>query len=269
MKLKGFIFYLLFVFSCWVPSILHAQANNTQSDTIRPAIFKGLHKAAPGELDMSKPIMLNPMQTPMFKDDFTRISENEMMSIMMSGAYLPEPYIDSNKNIVLFVMRKASQEEQAFMQAQQGDMLQSQSLEGQKAKDFKFKDISGTAYSLKALKGKVIVLNFWFVECKPCVMEIPELNELVEKYKQQDVVFLGLATNNEKKVLEFIASHAFNYALVANTQAYANAYHISGFPTHMVIDQNGKIAFSATGYVPTTIDQLDAVIGKLLKENDR
>ena len=50
-------------------------------------------------------------------------------------------------------------------------------------------DMNGNSYSLGILKGKVVVINFWFVECKPCVIEMPELNEIVEKYKSEEVVF--------------------------------------------------------------------------------
>jgi len=60
---------------------------------------------------------------------------------------------------------------------------------GSDAPDFSAVDMNGNSYSLGILKGKVVVINFWFVECKPCVIEMPELNEIVEKYKSEEVVF--------------------------------------------------------------------------------
>jgi len=50
-------------------------------------------------------------------------------------------------------------------------------------------------YSLSSLKGKIFVINFWFLECKPCVIEIPELNKIVEKHKSEEVLFLAFAMN--------------------------------------------------------------------------
>ena len=66
---------------------------------------------------------------------------------------------------------------------------------GLDAPDFSAADMNGKTYSLSSLKGKIVVINFWFVECKPCLIEMPDLNEIVEKYKSEEVVFLAFALN--------------------------------------------------------------------------
>jgi thiol-disulfide isomerase/thioredoxin len=85
----------------------------------------------------------------------------------------------------------------------------SSDLIGKEAFPFSATDISGNNYSLDELKGKVIVINFWFVECKPCVMEMPELNKLVEKHKNKEVVFLGFANNDKPKIEKFLKTKSF------------------------------------------------------------
>ena len=46
------------------------------------------------------------------------------------------------------------------------------------APDFTLKDLTGKKWRLSQLKGKTVVLNFWFTTCPPCIQEIPDLNEL-------------------------------------------------------------------------------------------
>ena len=85
------------------------------------------------------------------------------------------------------------------------------SIANKKTPDCKVTDINGKEYSLSSLKGKTIIMNFWFVECKPYVQEIPELNELVHKYQDDEVVFLGFSTNKKDKINSFIKEKEFHY----------------------------------------------------------
>ena len=137
---------------------------------------------------------------------------------------------------------------------------------GQEAKNFEVTDLSGNSYTLENLKGKVVVLNFWFVECRPCIMEMPELNKLTEKFNHPEVVFLGLATNDENKIRNFLKTREFKYNLVPNTKAIADTYQVFGFPTHVIIDPTGKITFYVTGLGPTTMSDLEKGIESLLEE---
>ena len=74
------------------------------------------------------------------------------------------------------------------------------SLIGMNAPVFSVKDIQGNKKSLNSLKGKIIILNFWFIECKPCVREMPELNNLVKKYKNDNVEFIGFSGNGSMQI---------------------------------------------------------------------
>lgn len=109
------------------------------------------------------------------------------------------------------------------------------------APEFELKDLEGKTWSLKKLRGKIVILNFWFTSCAPCIKEIPELNKLVDEYKNKNVVFLGLTYNTPQHVENFLKKRAFNYIQLPNAGEINNKYSIFYFPTSFVIDKNGII----------------------------
>ncbi len=118
----------------------------------------------------------------------------------------------------------------------------SDSIAGTKKKPaptFIAKSLDGKTYDLAALKGKVVVVNFWFIDCPPCRVEIPGLNKLVKEFAQKDVVFLALANDDEKALKEFLKKTPFEYTIGTKTYDIAKLYGVEGFPTHVVIDRNG------------------------------
>jgi thiol-disulfide isomerase/thioredoxin len=100
---------------------------------------------------------------------------------------------------------------------------------------FAAKGLDGQMYDLAALKGKVVVLNFWFVGCPPCKEEIPALNRLVKDYTGKDVAFVSLALDKEKELRDFTKTTRFDYAIIPEAQGISDKYGIEGFPTHYVL----------------------------------
>lgn len=253
---------------------MHAFAQNQSA----PNPLSGLRKAAEGDIQPGTPLMLNPDETPMYFEDMTRLKGDDFMKYMMSNEYIPEPYVDSNKNVKAFVLRKATAEEKEMMKQVQSQSQMNQPAPngipemefvgnvGEVAKPFSLTDLNGTTYSTEQLKGKIIVLNFWFIECKPCVMEMPELNKLVDQYKDKNVVFLGIATNNETRLKEFLSKNDFKYKIVANGMKTATDYGVRAYPTHIIIDQDSKMAFYRVGIGPDIIENLKSSINELLKK---
>jgi peroxiredoxin len=96
-------------------------------------------------------------------------------------------------------------------------------------------------------------------------MEMPDLNKLVEKYKNKEVVFLGLAMNQKEKLEQFLKRTKYNYIIVPDAKDVVEKYSVTSFPTHMVIDKNANILFAVSGLGPTTIDDLDNMISNLIK----
>lgn len=222
--------------------------------------LKGLTKASKIELSKKK-IAFDGETIPVYNLEGKRIRGQEMMQAMMSGKYIPEFYLDDKKEIKIISLRLATEEEQKHIKKAQQRMTKKGENVGEKAADFTVTSLDGTTYKLSELRGKTVVLNFWFVECKPCVMEIPELNELVEKYKDnKNVIFLGLATNKKAQLETFLKKQAFEYHIVPETRKVAGSYGVTGYPTHIVIGKTGKITFETTGLSSMTVHNLEKAI---------
>lgn len=117
----------------------------------------------------------------------------------------------------------------------------------QPAPDFKLTDLSGKTWTLADLKGKTVVLNFWFTTCIPCLKEMPKLNELKKSYTSNNIVFFAFALEDSLTLKAFLKNHVFSYTVFPKTKETGNAYHIANYPTSMVIDPSGVIRFLKLG----------------------
>jgi len=228
-----------------------------------PEYLKGLTKA-PQELLQTKQIALDGESIPIYSTNGKRIRGMEMMEAFTSGEYTPEFYMDAEETIKAVALRPASAEEKQRMKVAQNELQGTLRNEGP-ASTFAATDLNGTSYTLESLKGKIIVMNFWFIECKPCLLEMPDLNALVEKHKKEDIVFLGFALNDSRKLETFLKKTDFAYTVIPNSNPIARDYGVSGYPTHIVIDQNSDIAYSTSGLSSVTIQNLEKAIENLLK----
>jgi len=125
------------------------------------------------------------------------------------------------------------------------DELVVKAMVNKPAVDFNLTDLQGRKWSLKALKGKVVVLNFWYTSCPPCLEEMPQLNEITRMYSPDQVVFLALTFNDTGKVQIFLKTHEFNYIILPGSKAIDQQYKVSGWPTSLVINKKGIVAFAA------------------------
>ncbi|TDQ77906.1 TlpA family protein disulfide reductase [Sphingobacterium yanglingense] len=193
---------------------------------------------------------------------------------------IADKYVDKDFVIKAQVMREATPVEyernvaefkaiinQVTPQSIERDQIIANQM-GKAAPHFSVTDVDGVKYDLAELKGKIVVLNFWFIGCGPCKREMPELNELVEKYKGKDVVFLAFEVNNNEANKVKMIARDFHYTQVPSTRKegdVANRYQIKVYPTSYVIDQKGIIRFGLAGYNPFRLPELDNTIQTLLK----
>lgn len=136
---------------------------------------------------------------------------------------------------------------------------------GDQAPAFTVTDINGQTIALEQLKGKVVVLNFWFIHCAPCREEMPVLNKLVEQYKgNENIVFIGLTADNSKRVKKFLADNPFLFQIVPGAHSIEKEYDISGHPSNIIINKTGKIVLWQTGYGKGTETYIEETIERAL-----
>lgn len=128
---------------------------------------------------------------------------------------------------------------------------QKQCLIGLTAPNFQAISITKEKIELNKLRGKVVVLYFWYVSCgDACLRQLPGLNEVAKRYRFQDVHFLALADDEEATILEeFLPQYEFWFKIIPNAQTIISDtfQHRLGFPAWMVLDKNGKITLIDVG----------------------
>lgn len=117
-------------------------------------------------------------------------------------------------------------------------------LTGTFAPNFIVTTIDNEVLKLSKLKGKVVMLNFWFTRCQPCIKEMPDLNKLVEVYSAENVAFISFAPESSGIVKEFLVKHPFNFKTVADSEPIRSKQFklFSAWPYTILIDREGKIS---------------------------
>ncbi|MFA6277299.1 MAG: TlpA disulfide reductase family protein [Pedobacter sp.] len=161
---------------------------------------------------------------------------------------------------------KAEERKQLALSNSSRPRLSTSFKDGEKFKGNKFTDINGNKYDLRELTGKVLVLNFWFINCPPCKREIPELNQLYTKYKDnKDVIFLAIALDEKYDLIQFLKTTPFNYNIVDDGRFYAEKYGVKSYPTHLVVGKDGLVKFHTTGLALNTVYWVEKTISEQLK----
>ena len=116
-----------------------------------------------------------------------------------------------------------------------------------------YKDLEGVIYNQETIRGKILVLDFWFIHCTKCVAEMPNLNKLVNQYKDRsDILFLSIAFDKEAELKKFLSNRTFKYAVVSDTLSYlGKELAVRSYPTSEIINKGGKIVKILNSYGDT------------------
>ena len=128
-------------------------------------------------------------------------------------------------------------------------ILNAKSLNDRYAANFVLKDTSGKEYTLEDFKGKVVVINFWATWCAPCLREMPALESLYQKYKNDGVQVVGIVVvSNKNDIAAKLKKTGITYPILLGSKktiaAYGNFYSI---PQTFIIGRDGKILKQLAG----------------------
>jgi len=130
---------------------------------------------------------------------------------------------------------------------------------------------TGTTVSSKALLGHVVVINFWYAQCGPCIAEAPRLEKLSQQYQSDDVQFLGVNINDEAaQAIAFENAYGVTYPTTIETGhnspmrfAFSGKVSPTTTPTTIVVDKEGRVAARFSGEI--TADQA-SVLSEVIQD---
>jgi peroxiredoxin len=125
--------------------------------------------------------------------------------------------------------------------------------------------LSGEALSTEALRGKVVLVNFWATWCPPCVEELPSLMNLQERMKDRGIVVLGVSIDVDGDAYHrFLKLHNINFVTVRDPeQKVAGMYGTSGWPETYIIDRQGVLRRKFVGPVDWNAPDVLAFLSKM------
>ena len=138
-------------------------------------------------------------------------------------------------------------------------------MEGKAFPSYELTSINGNKYNSEELKGKVVLFNFWFTSCRPCVEELPEINSIVDEFGRDNVVYIAPTFEDDAKVNKFIKRFEMAYDPIADVKGFVLSNNVRSFPTHFVINQEGIVTKVVNGYSVLTDNMLKKAVRKLLK----
>ncbi len=137
----------------------------------------------------------------------------------------------------------------------------------QDAFEFPLPGLRGDSIRLSDFSGKVLVLDFWATWCVPCRIQHPLLEKIKTKYKNQDVVFLSINTDESRKLVKpFIEEQQWSNHVYFE-DGLSRFYHITTIPTTMIFNKRKELVARLPGFTPTSfLELLTEKIGQALKE---
>jgi peroxiredoxin len=131
--------------------------------------------------------------------------------------------------------------------------------------DFTLKDLNGKKVTLSALKGKIVLINFWGLGCMSCKKEMQDLDLIYTHYEPQGLVILSINGDNPAATNTYLTSKGYHPAVLSDDGKAAKLFHVDeknpdGLPRTFVFDRDGKLV--AQSLDVCTQRQLFVMLGK-------
>ncbi|WP_282016095.1 TlpA family protein disulfide reductase [Marinifilum flexuosum] len=111
---------------------------------------------------------------------------------------------------------------------------------------FDLNTLANESFNSEQLKGKPTIINFWFTGCAPCVDEMPVLNKIKEKYKD-DFNFVAITYEKKEDVTSFLEKHPFEFQHLVDAKDFIDQLGIKTYPMNLFLDKNGVVRYVKGG----------------------
>lgn len=140
----------------------------------------------------------------------------------------------------------------------------SKNIVGKDAPELTLTAVDGTQVSMKALRGKTVLMYFWATWCVPCREASAVVKKEAEQWKDKGLVILAIDYGEEKKVIDgYLAqNHAPGTVLLDENRAMASSCGVQSIPGLLVVSKEGKIVYQESGYSDNTESSLNAALKK-------
>lgn len=138
---------------------------------------------------------------------------------------------------------------------------------GTMAPSFSATDVrTGRPVSPAGLRGKVVLLDFWYISCMPCRILIPKIQQLQKKFKNENVSIIGINVKDASasEIMKFLNDRKIIFPQYFMPGSLATRYKLQAFPTTMIIGKDGRIKHVEIGEGEDTVQKLEQVIRKEL-----
>lgn len=135
---------------------------------------------------------------------------------------------------------------------QTADPMATYYTEGSIIHNFSVTAIDGKNYKLSELlkEKKAVVLNFWFVNCGPCKMEFPFMQDAYEQYSDKlEIIAINPVDNSESKLKQYAEDNGLGFPVALGDESWDYFFRYTGYPTTVVIDRYGMVAMIHTGAI--------------------
>ena len=114
---------------------------------------------------------------------------------------------------------------------------------GDQAPELLYPDLNGEQFSLSKVKDKVVLINFWASWCGPCILELPSLEKLQQRFKDQDFTVVAVGIDDQKENLaSFKAQYGLSFPILVDEEGSSKqSYHLSGVPETLILDKQGRV----------------------------
>ena len=117
-------------------------------------------------------------------------------------------------------------------------------FDGKPAMDFTLKDLAGASHSLKGLRGKAVLLDFWATWCGPCRITMPQVAKIHTEFKNRGVEVMSINVGEPADKAEaYLKKNGYRFTTLLDTdRVVSTLYRVTGIPTLVVIDRAGKVS---------------------------